>query len=282
MSKFTGYQDNSRNSFVGNGNLNAIQVAKVDDSNAAMIYILADLGQLAGEDPRKRIDKQTVESDVDGSVTLRRYVQDETGTALASGVTVEIGGTEYTTEAGGVITHSLSRGTYTDVQLMLDAINALPGFIAEIGDALSNTLLVVDYHTAVAVVNIPLIGSTALGICSNNPDAGGNMTAYKRIGLPTRKDRAPMQLIGLRGSITAVSGGTLTLYGDDQDDYVAGGSHLVEYEQFVPAVGETPENFISATILDGNELRGPLVLVAAADAIADADFKLSYRQALVG
>ena len=280
MQKFTGYQDNSRNSFVGSGKLDAIQIATLDDSDAAMIYILADMGQLAGEDPRKRIDKQTVESDTAGSVTLKRYMQDETGTALASGVTVDIGGTTYTCGAGGVITHSLPRATYTDVQLMLDAINALPGFIATIGDATSSALLTIGSHVAVAAANIPFIGAAALGICTN--DASERETVYKRIGLPTRKDRGPLQLIGLRGKITLVAGGTITIYGDEQDDYVAAGSHLVEYDQFVPAVDATLEEFIGDNVLEGATLRGPLVLVAAATAIDGADFKLKYRQALVG
>lgn len=277
--KFTGYQDNSRNSFVGNGQLDAIQVAKLTDSDAAMIYIISDMGQLAGEDPRKRIDKQTVATDTAGSVTLKRYMKDETGTALDSGVTVEIGGTEYTTGSGGVITHTLARATYTDVQLMLDAINDLPGFIATIGDATCSALLSIGAHVAVAEANIPFIGSDPLGICHN--DASARETVYKRIGLPTRKDRTPLQLIQIRGKITAVAGGSLTLYGDEQDDYVAGGSHLIEYDSWVPETNATLEEFMGDNVLDASNLRGPLVLVASATAIDGADFTIKYKQALV-
>jgi len=272
-------RDTSRNSFVGNGKLNAVLTAALDDSDKPLIYINSDLGQLAGEDARKRIDKQTVACTTAGQVTLKRYMVDETGAALASGVVCGIDGTDYTTGSGGVITDTLAIATYATVQAMLDGINALPGYKALIGDALTTTPLATGKHVALTETNIPHIGMEALGICTN--DASASEVVYLRIGLPTRKDRDPIQLLQVRGKITAVAGGSVTLYGDDQDDYVSDGSHLIEYDAWTPATNNTLEEFMGDNILEAADLRGPIVLKVAATAIDGADFHVKYRQALV-
>lgn len=279
MRKFTGLRSDKRNSFVGNGKLSAVLTAALNTDDKALIYINSDLGQLAGEDARKHIDKQTVASTTAGAVTLKRYMKDETGTALASGVVVEIEGTEYTCGAGGVITHTLAIATYATVQAMIDAINALPGFIATIGDALTTTPLATDKHVAVTEANIPFIGFDPIGAVLN--DVSATNVAYLRLGIPTRKDRGPIQLIQVRGLITAVAGGAVTLQRDDQDEYVSDGSHLEEYDAWTPAADATLEKFVDNTVIDAADYRGPMVLKVAATDITGASFHIQYRQALV-
>jgi hypothetical protein len=269
-------RNDQRNSFVGNGSLPSVINARLNTTDLPLIYINSDLGQLSGEDPRKRIDKQTVTVTTAGQVTLTRYMQDEVGDALASGVVVEIEGTEYTTATGGKIAHVLAIATFANVQLMLDGINALPGFIAVIGDALTTTPLATGKHIALTEINIPFIGMEPLGICDN--DVSATNIAYKRIGLPTRKDRDPLQLLQIRGKITSATGGLIQVIGDEQDDYVLGGAHQEVYEEYTPSTSLTAH--LTDTILDAQTLRGAITLVVSATAITGADYSLKYKQAL--
>jgi len=279
-----GYRDDSRNSFVGNGTLDSVIIASLSTTDKGMIYLASDLGQTAGEDARKRIDKQTVTFASDGGtdaglLTLKRYCVDEVGDALASGVTVTIDGTDYTTGAGGVISHALDLEDLT-VKDLLDQINALPGFVAEIGDALTTTTLDGDdIIVDMAETNIPQVSGVGEKLEILKNDVSATNVAYLRIGLPTRKDRDPLQLLQIRGSITDNTDATLQLLRDDEGEYVSDGSHQEEYEAFAPATSLTEH--LDENVLEGQTIRGPVVLKVAATAITGASYKVKYRQALV-
>ena len=76
-------RDNSRNSFVGNGRVDAVQTAQIvslADDTMPTIAIGSDLGPIAGEVYGKRISKQSITVDADGSggellITLKRYIK---------------------------------------------------------------------------------------------------------------------------------------------------------------------------------------------------------------
>lgn len=273
---FDGHQDNSRNSFAGNGTLSAIITAALNVTDKPLIYLNSNLGQLAGEDARLRIASQEVAVTTAGQVTLTRQFVDETNTNLTAATVVDIGGTSYTTGATGIVTHTLAIATYATVQAMLDGINALPGFFAEIGDALTTTPLATGKHIALTKVVIPEIGFEPIGICDN--DVSATNVAYLRIGLPTRKDRDPLQLLQIRGLITSATGGLIQLLSDDQADYVSDGSHQQVYEEYTPATSLTAH--LTDTVLDGQTLRGPVVLKVSATAITGAAYSIKYKQAL--
>ena len=280
---FTGQRDDSRNSFAGNGKLDAIQMATLDTTDAAMIYINSDIGQSAGEDARKRVHRRTARFVKDGGtdaglLTLKTFVYDETNTILTGTETVTIGGIEYTATSG-IITHTAIDLADMTVQGMLDTINAIPGFIAEIGDALTTTSLDAD-DVCVEVdadTVIPPIGSPALGILTN--DVSVSNAVYKRIGLPTRTDRDPLQLLQVRGDIDVMTGGVVEVIRDDQAEYVSDGSHLETYESWVAVAAQT--EYLSDNVLEGQTIRGPVVLKVSATSITGAAFSLKYRQALV-
>lgn len=275
-----------KTSFVGNGQLGVVQTASMSlgDTVHPCISIGSEIGGFAGEDPRKRVARQTIAIDNDGGtselrVILKRYCVDETGSALGTGESVVIDGTTYTTGASGVITHNIDGNTYTTLHDLIDAINALPGFVCFIGDALTTHDTGTNDFIDLAETNLPNAANELLDTLYR--DVSEDDLAYVRIGLPRKFDMAPIQIIGLSGNTTGYTTGTYTgaLITDNMSEYKSDGSHQEVAYEFTP-VDDTLTEHIDDDILRAGDYRGSLVLkVAVGDATA-ADYKVRYRQVL--
>lgn len=276
--------DTERNtSFVGNGQLGTIQTAAmtIGDTVHPIISIGSLYDMFAGEDPRKRISKQTITIAPTGSsskllITLKRYVVDETNAAVASGTSVVIDGTTYTTGAGGVISHTIAGATYTTLHDLIDAINALPGFVCYIGDALTTHSTDSDDFIALTETVVP---DATIGLLDTlYRDVSEDDVAYVRIGLPRKFDMAPMTLVGISGKITDNTGATGQLITDNMDEYVSDGSHQEVCEEFTPATSLTQH--VDDDLQGAASYRGSWVLKVAADDAAGASYKVRYQQVL--
>lgn len=279
------YRTDKRNSMVGNGRVDAIQIATLgfSDTLHPIMSIGSDLGHLPGEDTRKRIVKQTITIAPTGGtgskllVTLKRYCQDETGSALASGVVVNVGGTEYTTGAGGVISHALNGATYTTLHDLIGAINALPGFVARIGDALTTQVTDSDNFIALAETGLPEVQISMLSTLYR--DVSEDTYAMVRIGLPRKYDNDPLQLLAVRGTTAGVTAGTVKVIRDDMEEYVADASHQEVYEQWTSAAAQT--EYLDDNVLEGATIRGSIVVQVYASDLTAVALQIKYRQGLV-
>lgn len=281
--------DTERNvSFIGNGHLGVAQSASmtIGDTVHPIISIGSELNMFAGEDLRKQIRRQTIEVDANGGtssklkIVLRRYVVDQYGEPLASGVTVKIGGNEYTTGNGGVITHTLNGETYTTLHDMIDAINALPGFVCYIGDALTTHKMDADDFIDLEETNIPSATTDLLDTLYR--DVSEDDIAYVRIGLPRKYDLAPIQIIHIGGSITNAAGAKGQLITDNMDEYKSDASHQDVCVSFTPIAAATAAYtpHVNDGRQDAIEYRGSLVLKVSATDAAGASYKVIYRQVL--
>ena len=201
---------------------------------------------------------------------------DETNTVLDPGVVVDIDGTEYTTGAGGVISHAINGAAYTTLHDLIDAINALPGFIAKIGDALTTHDTGTDdfidvAETVVTDANIRMLKTLFRDISEDN-------IAYVRIGLPQKQDMAPIQLMQIRGLITNATGATGEIIKDNMVDYKSDGSHQVVYEAFTPDTSLT--NHLDDNVLEAQDVQGSIVLKVYATSATGAAYSVKYRQSL--
>lgn len=284
--------DAERNtSFVGNGQLGTVQTASmtIGDTVHPIISIGSLYDMFAGEDPTKRISYQTFEVNNDAGagstlrVILRRFVVDETNTALASGVTVKIDGISYTTGAGGVITHNIDGATYDTLHDFIDAINALPGFVCYIGDALTthpmNTNDFIDVYSGSAGTGVVVPDATIDLLDTLYRDVSEDDIAYVRIGLPRKFDMAPMKILSIQGSITSATGAAGVLYTDNMDEYVSDGSHQESNIEFTPSTNALTEH-VGANVLEASTYRGSLVLKVSATDAAGTSYKVRYQQEL--
>jgi len=276
----------ARNSFVGNGQLNALQVATMGlgDTLHPTLAIASDLAQRAGENPRKRVSKQTITVAPTGGtgskllVTLKRYCVDEKGAALADTTVVTIDGVDYTCGSGGIISHTLNGADYTTLHDLVAAINALPGFVAHVLHALSTHTTDSDNFIAASeqAVKDAQIGYTE----TLYRDVSEDVTAFLRIGIPRPFDRAPLQLVEIRGAVTGATAGTVQLIKDDDAAYQSGGGHQVEYNKFT-LVATTLTQYLGDNVLDAATIHGPVVLKVYASDLSACSFAVKYRQALV-
>lgn len=276
----------NRNSFRGGGDLGAIQSETMgfSDTLHPILSIGSDLGSFPGEDPRKRILYQDYYVDPDGNdsstlrLVLRRYIVDETGTAVTSD-TITINETEYTTDSSGYVIHNIDGDTYDTLHDFIDAINALPGFVCYIGDALTTHDMDTANFIEVAVgnaVKLPPIQGGATDALYR--DVSEDQTAYVRIGAPRKVDMAPLQLIGLSGyANTASSAGLLVT--DNMCEYNSDGTHIKTIKSFTPATSNT--EIVDDDILHAGTHRGSWVLkVSATSGLTDASYLVQYRNKL--
>lgn len=276
----------NRNSFRGGGDLGAIQSETMgfSDTLHPILSIGSDLGSFPGEDPRKRILFQDFYVDPDGNesdtlrLVLRRYVVDETGTAVTSD-TITINETEYPTDSSGYVLHNIDGDIYDTLHDFIDAINALPGFVCYIGDALTthdmNTTSFIEVAVGSAVKLPPIQGGATDALYR---DVSADQTAYVRIGAPRKVDMAPLQLIGLSGyANTASSAGLLVT--DNMCEYKSDGTHIKTIKSFKPATSNT--EIVDDDILHAGTHRGSWVLkVSATSGLTAASYLVQYRNKL--
>lgn len=276
-------RSDSRNSMVGNGKVDAIQIASLgfSDTLHPLMYIGSDLGALPGEDTRKRIKKQTMAISTAGAgttlrVVLTRYMVDETGSALAASVVCNIDGTEYTTTTGGKIVHNIDGATYTTLHDLIVAINALPGFVARIGDALTTYSMATNDFVAVSETDLNEAQISLKPTLFR--DVSEIYVASIRVGLPRKWDNDPLQLLGISGTLTGVTAGTVKVIRDDMNEYVAGGAHQEVYETWTAAAAQTA--YLDDNVLEGATIRGSVVIQVASTDLSAANISIKYRQGL--
>ena len=276
----------NRNSFRGGGDLGATQSETMgfSDTLHPILSIGSDLGSFPGEDPRKRILFQDFYVDPDGNdsdtlrLVLRRYIVDETGTAVTSD-TVTINETEYTTDSSGYVIHNIDGDVYDTLHDFIDAINALPVFVCYIGDAFTthdmNTANFIEVAVGSAVKLPPIQGGATDALYR---DVSADQTAYVRIGAPRKVDMAPLQLIGLSGyANTASSAGLLVT--DNMCEYKYDGTHIKTIKSFTPATSNT--EIVDDDILHAGTHRGSWVLkVSATSGLTAASYLVQYRNKL--
>ena len=279
------YQDRSKEGYIGNGQLDAVQVAKMGfgDTTGACINLASDLGSIAGEDAKKRIKKQTFAIDANGGtssellLTLKRYMVDQTGAALASGTVVSIGGVNYTCGAGGVITHSINGKVDDTLHAFVARINTFAGFKASILHALTTQDTgSADYIDAAETV---LPEAAFGGIATLFRDASAHHVSALRLGLPRANDRDPLKLLKIAGKATGATAGTVKLIRDDDAEFVADGSHQEAYLNETLTGAQT--SYIDDNVLECQTIRGPVVLIVASSDLSAADFAIHYKQGLV-
>ena len=278
-----GHEDRRQHDYIGNGNLDAIQMAPLGfgDDVGASINLASDIGPLPGEDAKKAIKKQTFAIDNDGGTSelrliLTRYMIDETGAALASGIVVTIGGVDYTTTTGGKIVHNIDGNTYDKLHDFVAAINVFPGFVASVLHALTTQDTGNDDYIDVA--ETVLNDASAGGTDTLFRDASETPLTVLRLGIPRPSDAGPMQLMEVKGLATGVTNGTIRLIRDDDREYVSDGSHFETYLADTLVAART--SYLDENILEAATIRGPVVLIIESDDLTAADYAIKYRQAL--
>ena len=278
------YEDKRKYNYIGNGKLDAIQMANLGftDAQSTCINLAVDNGFIAGEDAKKAI-KQTkfiIEPTGDASskvmLSIVRYMVDETGTALANGTVVSIGGTDYTCTSGGLITHEIGGTDYPILKDFVDAINVFPGIVATIHNALTTQAMNTDDF--IAVSETVLADVAAGGVETLSRDASAQFLAVLRLGIPRANDRGPMQLLQVKGTTTDISNGTVKLIRDDAGEYVADASHQETYLSDTTVAAMTA--YLDDNVLEAQTIRGPVCLVVESDDLTAVDMNIKYRQAL--
>jgi len=277
------YQDKSTIDYIGSGNLNAVipETLGFGDAVNACINLAADIGPMMGENPKKATKKQTFQFDNDGGTSelrliVRRYMVDETGAALASGTVVSIGGTDYTCGASGVITHNIDGNTYDTLHDFVAAINALPGFVASVLHALTTQDTGNNDYIDVAETVLPTAQSG--GVDTLFRDVSETFMTCLRVGLPRPGDRNPLQLLSISGTSTNVTNGTLKLIFDNDADYVADASHQKRLVSETLLAAQTA--YLDDNVLEGQTIRGSVVLEVKSDNLTACEMDIHYRQAL--
>ena len=287
------YQDKSTLDYIGSGNLNAIipETLSFGDDVSACINLASDIGPMMGEDPKKATKKLTYEIDNDGGTSelrliLRRYVVDETGAALATSAAtgssvsdtggMVIDGVRYSIGSGGVITHNIDGNTYDTLHDFVVAINALPGFVASVLHAL--TTQDTGNNDYIDVDETVLPNAQSGGADTLFRDVSETFTMCLRIGLPRPGDRNPLQLLSIKGTSAGVTNGTLKLIFDNDADYVADASHQKNYVSETLAAAQT--SYLDNNVLEGQTIRGSVVLEVKSDDLTACNMNIHYRQAL--
>lgn len=275
--------------YIGSGNLNAIipETLGFGDDVSACINLASDIGPIMGEDPKKATKKQAFQIDNNGDnselqLLLTRYMVDETGAPLANGVTVSIDGTDYTTEnntagsVAGCIIHEINGNTYDTLHDFVAAINAFPGFVASVLHALTTQDTGNDDYIDVDETVLP--NAQSGGVDTLFRDVSETFTTCLRIGLPRPGDRNPLQLLSIKGTTTDVTAGTLRLIFDNDADYVADASHQKRLVSETLAAAQT--SYLDDNVLEGQTIRGSVVLEVKSSDLTACSMDIHYRQAL--
>jgi hypothetical protein len=189
-------------------------------------------------------------------------------------VAVDESGTETTT------TNSLNGATYTTLKSLVDAINAIAGFTAYVLHAPHSLSTNSDDFIALSETAIRCDGKPLeclyRDVSETITDVTGNASRkclYFRVGNPEPQDTGRMRLIGLNGTSTGVTSGTVKVF---RDAYSQGGT-AEELLSFAQVAAETA--YVNHTIREAVTYRGPLLVEVSSTDLSAGDIKVRTCQA---
>jgi len=224
-------------------------------------------------------DWQTISTDADGSdtdstllVELKHGVSDDPGGSPTDLASASYGDNAWQFSEGGSGANETAVATLGE---LVDAINDLEKadndgrvFDARIGDELRSLSLAAATFTDVSETRLGA-RDYKTGVLGNTASA---FRAAKRIGVPEPRHNGRVKLIGIAGSATGVTNGTVKLYRDDGEEEV-----LLLEKTLVAA--QTDYVDYTASTDSAPVYRGSLVLVVESDDLSAVDFNVRYINA---
>lgn len=248
--------------------VNEIRVDRIQlsDTTQPLLAIRYNRASVAGDLPTEQVRNVTIAIDPTGGgssklrVVITKQVVDENGDA----------GTDLTYTYDGVTGGS---GTVTAVTATLAALveelNKIPGITAWALNALGSYSLATDDFITVAATDIPPTFMQTL-----YKDASEIYTSAVRIGIPEVRDSGRMKILGVAGTLTGATSGTVKVYRDDPDRT----GDPVELFSFA-MVNSTETAYMDYNILEAPTVQGPIVVVLSSNDLTACDIKVRTVQA---
>jgi len=238
----------------------------IADTTMPLLGIRYSRVPVAGEDITEQVRNCTIAIDKTGGgssklrVTITKQVVDQNGDA----------GTDLTYIFDGVTGGS---GTVTAVTATLAALvkqlNAIPGITAWALNGLGTYSLATDDFIDVSATDIPATFLNTL-----HRDVSEVYATAIRIGIPEPRDSGRMKLLGVAGTLTGATSGTVKVYRDDPDN-PDGAEELFSFAM----VNTTETKYIDYNILEAPVVRGPIVVVLSSNDLSACDIKVRTVQA---
>ena len=227
------------------------------DAQQPCLAIAYSLAGVAGEDPTSQVDKVTVTIAPTGGtgskllISLKVYRVTETGATLSTTTT------------------SINGATYTTLKSIIAKINSVAGFTAWALHCPHAKSTDSDDFITLAETEVRVDGQPLECLYR---DASEDLYVYARIGNPTARDSGRMRLLGINGTQTGVTVGTMKV---SRDDYDEGNVPLLSF----PSVTATESSHLDHDMLKAATYRGPLLVELYASDLSVSDTKIRTMQA---
>jgi len=282
---------------IGNGNANAIftRTIKFGDALSPTLALNYSLGQADDESAKIRFGDATVIIDANGgaddnfaliTITLERW--DENGDALAD-ITYALSGVA----AAGKVAWAGSDGAgwtgkAATLKEAIDMLEEIPGLQAFTLHAPHSMSLGSDNFIDLAETDIetqPGDYTECLYRDISEFKVDSDLVAYMRFGLPELRDAGSMRLVGLNGTMTGHTNGTVRIYQDDLrkygDEYNATyATEIANKQLFLDETAVAAEtNYLDKDISNAGTIQGPIILEVKSDDITVIAMTLRLIQA---
>ena len=255
--------------------VNEVRLARIQMSDSAnpMLAIRYNRVPIAGESIELQPQKATITIDNNGGggaaslrVTVALYTMDSTGTASTT--------TSYIYDAA-----SGGGASVTDIcetlGELVDELNKIPGITAYRMNAAADYSLATNDFVDVSATDI--IGHEFMETLYR--DADQIHYSAVRIGVPQFMDRGRIRLLGVSGTVTGATTGTLTVSIDPVEG--EGGASSEKLVQSFTLVNTTETAYMDYNILDAPTIQGPLLIEASSADLSAASIVVRYVNAEV-
>lgn len=238
---------------------------QMSDSANAMLALRYSKSQVAGEFPTSQKTRATIAIDNDGGgssklrVTVVVATVDETGTAGASTTYIYDGLT------GGSGTVTAVTATLGE---LIAALALIPGITVERLNAAADYSLITNDFVDLAATDIR---NDKLMECLYR-DVSEIYYSAVRVGVPEPGDAGLIKLIGISGTVTGATAGTLTISKDPSKT----DSTKEELVQSYALVNTTETKYWDFDMLNAPVLKGPLLIEASSSDLSAASILVRY------
>ena len=282
---------------IGNGNANAIftRAIKFGDALSPILALNYSLGQLDNESPKIRFGDATAIIDANGgaddsfaliTITLERW--DENGDALTD-ITYALSGVAAAGKVAWAGTDATGwTGKAATLKEAIDMLEEIPGLQAFALHAPHSMSLGSDDFIDLAETDIKTQPGEYTECLYRDIDqfkVDTDLVVYMRFGLPELRDAGSMRLIGLNGTITGHTNGTVRIYQDDIRKYgkeynATYATEIANKQLFLDETAVAAEtNYVDKDITNAVTIQGPIILEVKSDDVTASTLVLRLIQA---
>jgi hypothetical protein len=169
-------------------------------------------------------------------------------------------------------TTSINGAAYTTLKDVIDKLNTIEGITAYALHAPHSLTTDSNDFIALSTTDIRTDGLPTECLYRDVSEAiGGVKYAWMRIGNPEPRDSGRIRLLGINGTNTGVTTGTLKLFRDDYSQAAA--EELLSYALVAAETAYVSDNIEQALVY-----RGPLLVQVASSDLTASDIKVRHAQ----